>query len=108
MTHRQCYQGSKPVHDTTTPPGHTGPCVGVLWLVPLTGVSLGRAQARQIAAKKAEKATAAAAKSAAALKIGDCKLGCQTGEYGGAGRHMVDDTLLCWPVLFVYEEQRER
>ena len=63
-------------------------------------------KATQIAAKQEEKNVQETALRQG-VSIGKAVLECQNGEYAGAEPCIVDD-VLCWPVLFVYEEHRQR
>lgn len=60
----------------------------------------------QIVAKQEEKEVAETT-LLQGVSMGKAVLECQNGEYGGAEPCLVDD-VLCWPVLFVYEEHRQR
>ena len=72
-------------------------------------------KARQIAAKQ-EQDEVASATSDVGVQIGSPVLECQTTEYAGATPCMAEverpdgrtTQELCWPVLFVYEEHRQR
>jgi hypothetical protein len=61
-------------------------------------------KARQITDRTDEQSAATASRE---LRVGDFRLDSQTSEYGDASRHLIDQQL-CWPVLFVYEEPRQR
>ena len=55
-----------------------------------------------------EATKASSATIAKGVKLGPSVLECQTGEYGGAAPFVTDEGELCWPLLFVYEEYRQR
>ncbi len=63
-------------------------------------------KATQIVAKQEEKSVQETTLRQG-VSMGKAVLECQNGEYAGAEPCLVDG-VLCWPVLFVYEEHRQR